>query len=60
MEFFKLKGGVILYFTTSERKRDIRIQLVKAKTKFFHYVPDNVDIEKTQQENPDWEISIIK
>ncbi|HII3785926.1 TPA: pentapeptide repeat-containing protein [Pasteurella multocida] len=58
--FFKLKGGVILYFTTSERKRDIRIQLVKAKTKFFHYVPDNVDIEKTQQENPDWEISIIK
>ncbi len=56
----KSKGGVILYFTASERKRDIRMQLVKAEAKFFHYVLDNIDIEKTQQENPDWEISIIK
>lgn len=56
----KSKGGVILYFTASERKRDIRMQLVKAGAKFFHYVLDNIDIEKTQQENPDWEISIIK
>ncbi|MFC1137251.1 pentapeptide repeat-containing protein [Pasteurella multocida] len=54
----KSKGGVILYFTASERKRDIRMQLVKAEAKFFHYVLDNIDIEKTQQENPDWEISI--
>ncbi|MGX4787316.1 pentapeptide repeat-containing protein, partial [Pasteurella multocida] len=56
----KSKGGVILYFTTSERKRDIRMQLVKAEAKFFHYVLDNIDIEKTQQENPDWKIFIIK
>ncbi|HHT7684818.1 pentapeptide repeat-containing protein [Pasteurella multocida] len=56
----KSKGGVILYFTASERKRDIRMQLVKAEAKFFHYVLDNIDIEKTQQENPDWKIFIIK
>ncbi|HII3693415.1 pentapeptide repeat-containing protein [Pasteurella multocida] len=56
----KSKGGVILYFTASERKRDIRMQLVKAEATFEHDVPDNIDIEKTQQENPDWEISIIK
>ncbi|HDR1867158.1 TPA: pentapeptide repeat-containing protein [Pasteurella multocida] len=56
----KSKGGVILYFTASERKRDIRMQLVKAEAKFFHYVLDNIDIKKTQQENPDWKIFIIK
>lgn len=56
----KSKGGIILYFTVSRRKNYIRIQLVKAGATFKHYVPDNIDIEKTQQENPDWEISIIK
>ncbi|UBU75186.1 pentapeptide repeat-containing protein [Pasteurella multocida] len=56
----KSKGGVILYFTASEKKRDICIQLVKAEATFEHDVPDNIDIEKTQQENPDWKIFIIK
>lgn len=44
----KSKGGVILYFTALEKKRDICIQLVKAEATFEHDVPDNIDIEKTQ------------
>ncbi|HDR1845197.1 TPA: pentapeptide repeat-containing protein, partial [Pasteurella multocida] len=56
----KSKGGVILYFTESKRKNHICMQLAKGENTFSHMVPDNVDIEKIQQENPDWEISIIK
>ncbi|HDR1239150.1 TPA: pentapeptide repeat-containing protein, partial [Pasteurella multocida] len=56
----KSKGGVILYFTESERKDYIHMQLAKGENTFNHIVPDNINIEKTQQENPDWEISIIK
>ncbi|HDR1869797.1 TPA: pentapeptide repeat-containing protein [Pasteurella multocida] len=56
----KSKGGVILYFTESKRKNHICMQLAKGENTFSHMVPDNVDIEKTQQENPDWEIFIIK
>ncbi|MFP4794811.1 pentapeptide repeat-containing protein [Pasteurella multocida] len=56
----KSKGGIILYFTVSRRENDIRIQLVKAGATFKHYVPNNIDIEKTRQENPDWKIFIIK
>ncbi len=56
----KSKGGVILYFTESKRKNHICMQLAKGENTFSYMVPDNVDIEKIQQENPDWEISIIK
>ncbi|URJ85013.1 pentapeptide repeat-containing protein [Pasteurella multocida] len=56
----KSKGGVILYFTESKRKNYICMQLAKGENTFSYMVPDNVDIEKIQQENPDWEISIIK
>ncbi|HHT7628666.1 pentapeptide repeat-containing protein [Pasteurella multocida] len=55
----KSQGGVIL-FPALVRKESIFIQLVNAEATFKHDVPDNIDIEKTQQENPDWEISIIK
>ncbi|HDR1156830.1 TPA: pentapeptide repeat-containing protein [Pasteurella multocida] len=55
----KSQGGVIL-FPALVRKESIFIQLVNAEATFEHDVPDNIDIEKTQQENPDWEISIIK
>ncbi|MFC0910035.1 pentapeptide repeat-containing protein [Pasteurella multocida] len=56
----KSKGGVILYFTESERKDYIHMQLAKGENTFNHIVPDNINIEKTQQENLDWKIYIIK
>ncbi|MGC6359321.1 pentapeptide repeat-containing protein [Bisgaard Taxon 45] len=55
----KSQGGVIL-FPALVRKKSIVIQLVNAEVTFEHGVPDNIDMAKTQQENPDWKISIIE
>ncbi|MGC6378006.1 pentapeptide repeat-containing protein [Bisgaard Taxon 45] len=61
LELSKLKSqGAVILHNIGEYWEYSTIQLEKENKIFKHYIPNKIDIAKTQQENPDWKISIIE
>ncbi|HDR0711708.1 TPA: pentapeptide repeat-containing protein, partial [Pasteurella multocida] len=58
LDLFKKQGGVVLYRTNIFSPS--RVCIKKDNTLLEYPITQQLNLEQTQQENPDWEISIIE
>lgn len=54
----KKQGGIILCIADDPCFRSFKLSLKRDNQIFIHTIHDLLDLDKTQQVNPDWEISI--